>query len=74
MLVSIKRQLNYLPAFRVAKTPCQIHIPKLATKIGQKVVDCFLPQKNCNSKSRFCKLILHVMGNVFLLLIVATVT
>lgn len=46
MLVSIKRQLNYLPAFRVAKTPCQIHIPKLATKIGQKVVDCFLPQKN----------------------------
>lgn len=45
MLVSIKRQLNYLPAFRVAKTPCQIHIPKLATKIGQKVVDCFLPQK-----------------------------
>lgn len=50
MLVSIKRQLNYLPAFRVAKTPCQIHIPKLATKIGQKVVDCFLPQKNCNSK------------------------
>lgn len=57
MLVSIKRQLNYLPAFRVAKTPCQIHIPKLATKIGQKVVDCFLPQKKiATRKAAFANL------------------